>query len=387
MRPHAPRSVRASVAVGGGTPQTSTLVEDAVSSVADAFCRGRGEAPLQLGTAFSPQVRVLSTIWPSSSRAEWEQQIFQFGQFLTDPMYEVLSVESNERSATVDWMISGTWPLPWRPRALALGKSTLELAAAGSGGTQVVSVTEKLTTSPLEVLGMQLLPNWEDVYNMYNTPPAETRPYRVLRRARSYELRWVPPALAIQADVFTGEYPCARSRRLSNPALPDFVFTGKPLRSKNPEFSAIRPISVTCDASGKEAGKPCRYRYYMPVPSRLGADPARLPSLTSTPLESGAEAMEYSLRPGRYVAVRRMAGSFDVDSALLEELDKLVAELRADGVAIDGGDAGARPPFELSRYNTKIGFNFEGEIAIAQYQGTIGPLRRNEIAVEVRGVE
>lgn len=360
---------------------SESAVAQAVASVASVFERKRA-ADGGLSAAFAPRLKVASPVWAASSRSEWEQQIADLGQFFIEPKFEVLGVRVGDGplGAHVDWMITGTWGAPWRPRALLLGSSVLELSSA-SGAVQITGVVDELVTSPIEVLCTQLIPNWEDVYNLYNTPPAEARPYRALQKGAGYEVRLLPAALSIQAECASAEYPSASTHTLSTPVLPDFAFTGKPLNNKA-TWSAVRPLTVSCDQSAKAAGGPCRYRYTFPVPSRLGSDPARLPSLASAKREPGVEKLEYVRLPARRVAVRRSANAFDSDEAMLAEVDKLAAQLRADGLTCAAG-ADGRPAFHFSQYNTKVGFNLDGQVAIAQYQGTFGALRRNEIAVEI----
>lgn len=374
---HAMHGVRMSAA-----SSSESVVAQAVASVASVFERKRA-ADGSLSAAFAPQLKVASPVWSASSRSDWEQQISGLGQFFIEPKFEVLDVRVGDgASANVDWMITGTWGAPWRPRALMLGSSALQLTTSStSGEVQISGIVDELITNPIEVLFTQLLPNWEDVYNLYNTPPAETRPYRALKKGAGYEIRQLPSALSIQADCSSAEYPSDSSHTLSTPVLPNFAFTGKPLNNKA-TWSAVRPLTVSCDQSAKAAGGPCRYRYTFPVPSRLGSDPARLPSLASAKREAGVEKLEYVRLPARRVAVRRSANAFDSDKAMLAEVDQLAAQLRADGFECVLG-ADGRPAFHFSQYNTKIGFNLDGQVAIAQYQGTFGALRRNEIALEL----
>lgn len=357
------------------------LATDAMSSLGALFEQLEGAA--QLASHFSDDVKVASPVWSASSRTEWEAEVANLGKFLIDPSFEVLSVQrDSESGARVEWLASGTWPLPWRPRAVVLGSSTLELEARSSGPAQVVRVTDALHTSLLDVLTSQLMPNWEDVYNLYNSPPAETKPYRVVRKAGSYEVRWLPPGLALQCEVRSDQYPSAKSHKLGSPVLPACAFTGKPLNNRA-VWSAVRPIAIELDQSARAEGGPCTYRWILPLPSRLGADEAKLPPLP--PTESEAETMAYVRTPARYVAARRSAGMFDSDNAVLAEVDKLLEQLRADGITTAhpaGGDA-AGPAFQFRQYNCKLGYNMQGQLAIAQYQGTAELIRRNEILVEV----
>lgn len=374
---HGVRGVRMSAAT-----DSESAVAQAVASVASVFERKRA-ADGSLSAAFAPQLKVASPVWAASSRSEWEQQIADLGQFFIEPKLEVLDVRVGDgSSANVDWMITGTWGAPWRPRVLLLGSSALALTTSStSGAVQITSVIDELITNPIEAFFTQLIPNWEDVYNLYNTPPAETRPYRALKRGAGYEVRLVPSALSIQVECSSADYPSASSHIVSTPVLPNFAFTGKPLNNKA-TWSAVRPLTVSCDQSAKAAGGPCRYRYTFPVPSRLGFDPAQLPSLASAKREAGVEKLEYVRLPARRVAVSRFANAFDSDTAMLAEVDKLAAQLRADGFECVPGPDG-RPAFSFSQYNTKVGFNLAGQVAIAQYQGTFGGLRRNEIAMEI----
>lgn len=359
---------------------TLALAREAMSSLMAAIRQGNGAA---LSSGFSDGIQVAGPVWTASSRSEWEREISAICSFLIDPSLEVFSVEPDGESAVhIEWLASGTWPLPWRPRALALGSSRLEFEPQSAGTPHVVRMTDKLHTSLPEILLTQLLPNWEDVYSLYNSPPAELRPYRVLRKAKNYELRWLPPSLAIQCELRSGTYPSEGTYKLASPVLPDFAFVGKPLSNKA-TWSAVRPIAIECDQSARAAGGPCTYRWTLPLPSRLGSDEAQLPPLP--PVDADVEAMAYVRVPARHVAVRRIAGIFDSDGALLAEANKFAAELRSDGVAVAQSDDGASssPTFQFRQYNCKVGYNPQGELAIAQYQGTVEPIRRNEILFDI----
>ncbi|KAJ1633666.1 hypothetical protein T492DRAFT_978985 [Pavlovales sp. CCMP2436] len=371
-------SMSATSSVGLTTASVAETATDAMASLADAFAAGR-----PLSSAFGANVKVASALWSATGRADLERQVAGFGKFLIEPTLEVLSVQAaGPTRATVEWMVSGTWPLPWRPRALALGTSTLDFGFSSAGALEVVSCEEALVTNPLEVLLRQLMPNWEDVFNQYNTPPAETRPYRVLRRAKGYELRWMPPTLALESEALDGTFPSAQSHILTTPVLPSFAIRGRPLGTKS-LFTTIRPLTVECDESGREKNGPCRYRWTVPIPSRLGANADSMPPLEPSARESGAQELRYVKLPGRFVAARTLAGFIASDAVLLAEVDSLAAQLRADGLAPTAGKTSARPCYQLSQYNTKVGFNLDGLVAIAQYQGTVGPMRRNEVLVEV----
>lgn len=58
-----------------------------------------------------------------------EEELRGIGKLLTDPRMSVFS--SKDGAKTLEWIASGTWPLPWLPRFIVKGSSTMKTGADG----------------------------------------------------------------------------------------------------------------------------------------------------------------------------------------------------------------------------------------------------------------
>lgn len=386
--PARPAVVRASVraSVSPSVPESASQAELvaalAISQLAEAIAQPASQRGLSGASAFSEQLQVDSALWAAGSRAQWADQVSDLADFYGDPRLEVLAVREGGAAGTmVDWMLSGTWPAPWRPRVAVLGSSALEMASGPSGGLVVSRIRDTLKTPPTDVFLRQLLPDWEDVYNLYNSAHAEQPAHEPIGRGSGYQLRRLPPTLVLEFD-----YTVRPSTPLLPPVLPGFAFTGKQLKTRD-EWTAVRPLTAEFAPTGEAEAAGTRVRLTVPVPTRLGRDMSTLPS--PQPAEQDAEvagaSARYSLVPARTVAVRAFAGNPADNAAVLSEVDKLLDGLRKDGRRVLGAErgAGGRPAFQVSQYNCKAGFDMDGRLALAQYEGTVDPLRRNEVLVDV----
>lgn len=58
-----------------------------------------------------------------------EEELRGLGQLLTEPRMSVIA--SADGAKKLDWVGSGTWPLPWLPRFIVRGESVIETGAGG----------------------------------------------------------------------------------------------------------------------------------------------------------------------------------------------------------------------------------------------------------------
>ena len=61
-----------------------------------------------------------------------EEELRGLGQLLTEPRMSVIA--SAKGAKKLDWVGSGTWPLPWLPRYIVRGESVIETGAGGKVG-------------------------------------------------------------------------------------------------------------------------------------------------------------------------------------------------------------------------------------------------------------
>jgi len=243
---------------------------------------------------------------------------------------------------------------------------------------RVSTVSDHLDQSPAQVLLLQAPPNWEDVYNLYNSPPVETRPYTVLRREGSFEVRRLPRTRVLEVVQWTAHSPSASTCNLCRPVVPGAAFTSRQPSSRTPWFPTRPIIAEHLDAAGDGAAT----RYTVPIPSRNANE-----DLPEPVPEPGAEdkgvTMQIKTLPARTVAVCRLPGILPSDQAVIDAAAALADDVAARGYTVAKDDASSMP-FQFGQYNTKVGFDSEGCLSIVQYQGTLGPLRRNEVSIPLQ---
>ena len=97
------------------------------------------------------------------------------GEFYIDPTFSVTNVAPSGSGGaggaeawTVDWMFSGTWPLPWRPRVRVSGVARVETTDEG----EVIRRVEDTWTAPKSlgaIVSSQLQPRFFDLLNIFNS--------------------------------------------------------------------------------------------------------------------------------------------------------------------------------------------------------------------------
>jgi hypothetical protein len=118
---------------------------------------------------------------------------------------------------TATWAFSGTWPLPWRPRARVSGTCEVvtELVGTGSPSSPERRVTGLFDAwvapagGTVGLLLTQVVPRTLDVLNVYNSPHAEAVPFKVLDRRNGYDLVQTTPHAVLEVRA-SGEKSCLR---------------------------------------------------------------------------------------------------------------------------------------------------------------------------------
>lgn len=331
------------------------------------------------GGPFGPTIDADGVVWSAQSLDELRAAARELGAFFIEPRLDALSARQlGEDEVEVQWRFSGTWPTAWRPRLVLLGSSTLTLGSASDGSRLVVSMRDTLE-QPLAIsLVSQVLPNWEDVYNLFNTPPAEAQPWTVESRGKGFEIRQLPPTCMLQIEETRDLAPDDRSRVLSNPMVPSIAFAEKKARP-DAQLYAVRPLAVEPLQRSSESG---RFRWSVPVPSIFGMNWSQSFVEPTSPSSSASAAATAQLVvvPGRRVAVQTFSGKVENDEAVYAAARTLADKVRTAG---ERPRAAGSSEFQFAQFNTKVIFDVDGKVALAQYQGTLGPLRRNEVSIEL----
>jgi hypothetical protein len=361
------------------TPPSPSPVSASARSAADAVrdslyavFSNVADPTTALAAAFDDACSWETPLFRCSSRAAMAEQLSSFMSFFLEPCIHFTSHRNcdNGTAIDVDWLVSFTYPLPWRPRITVSGKSRATFATSRSSFPPglVVSVIDEWDVSVWNIFS-QSLPRLTDILWLYPAPHAETDDgtRKVLSKHDGYSIvRFAArPELRYCATLSRNEVPYVRAV----PALPSIAFVGR-LRRKE-DYSTVSPISVRCVDGASE------YEWAIPVPGTMFGSGTGLPKLN---FESPDSKLVDT--PARRCAVVRYRG-YALTEAFDKKLSELVTSLQRDGYLPQGQDVEYSRVWARS-YDSKVGFNSQSMLAIATYGTTRGlPPRLNELVVEL----
>jgi hypothetical protein len=153
----------------------------------------------------------------SSSDCEWrcplgsyrgqeaiEAELRELGTFLSDPRYTVTDTEMlSDSSMRVSWIASATWPLPWLPRIIVAGTSTLNCRAstADANMLKIYNINDEWESGLSNLLYKHLVPGFWDAWNQFCSPQAERYPYKMIRKGKGYEVWQLAPRLVLRPSI------------------------------------------------------------------------------------------------------------------------------------------------------------------------------------------
>ncbi|CAM9642580.1 unnamed protein product [Chrysoparadoxa australica] len=339
--------------VEGETVETREL------SLADAFEEGvnramRADAAV-LGQVLDSQCQWDGPMGKFSSRDEAVKELRELGQFFTVPQFTVTNSAQNGK--TVEWLASFNWPLPWNPRIILRGSSEV---ATNNG--KITQVKDSWEGSLLGLVLGQALPGFWDIWHQFSVPMAEKYPYRVIGKGSGYEIREYAPRLAIQPTIV--DRTNSRAARKAG-CLPMNCFTGTiETKGKDPEqYFSTSPLEVMVEPFIEEVQegeqtvrrRANRITWSVPVPSLLGLDPSKIPSVVredDKPNEAAGEKIELVYQEKRVIAVTSFNGMVQ-DREAGDVRKNLVAALEKDKVSIDRTEGG-RPKYGYLSYDTRV---------------------------------
>lgn len=208
--PRAAISLAAPQQLADAPQQPSSLdqvADDFGAALAAAWTGSSSVELSRLAQVVRADAEVVTPVWKCSQRAEYESEIAgarEFFSALSPPAFTVLSRRQlRDGRVKVAWMLGVEWPAVWRPRINILGESTLTIDASASaaGAPSVRRVEERWHQSSSNAFKLQLLPKLRDVFSLYATPTAEHVPMPIVGDGNGYELRRLPPMLALQAGT------------------------------------------------------------------------------------------------------------------------------------------------------------------------------------------
>mmetsp|Transcript_11734 Transcript_11734/g.25379 ORF Transcript_11734/g.25379 Transcript_11734/m.25379 type:complete len:541 (-) Transcript_11734:1935-3557(-) len=328
----------------------------------------------------SPSMAWNSELFTDQTSDEAVQQLVRLREFFEKVRLQFefprkLTKSSSPNAFGVEWTLSGTWPLPWRPRVVVSGSSTVTVCES-EGGDFLVNSVEDSWEQSIGMIYRQLLPRFGDVFELYTSPHAEysTTTRRVLRTAadKSYTIWEDAPGEEIRAKQNAQEVSDAW---FAVPTAPPDAFAGRIKRAE--VFTAVSPICVSRRGSD--------YEWRVAVPTELrGGNRCRV----------NGDVVQVVKHGRRQIAVGRRFGGFATSARAFDEAYALISRLRLDGVLEgDPKDAASieavvrSPIVRLASYDVKAGFNSRGEFAIVAFVSHLLQRRRNEIWVELEREE
>ena len=310
----------------GARSSTARAAADAAaSSVAlafgDALAKAWQQDAAPLRQLLSGDAAVETPIWNCTDAADYLKQLGEAAEFFSrgeaPPRLTVLSdAPLDADTARVEWVLGVEWPSLWRARVNILGESVVRYDLAGGERAVVREVRETWHQSPMQAFQEQVLPRRRDWMSLWNSPTAEHIPQKVERVAQGYEVRRLPPMLALQAETLeTGDAIFVEQA----PLAPAFCFTGQVKRAE--WYSTVSPsllerASDTLSLPGGMEQPAQRRRWILPMPTRFGIEADDMP-----PPDVGVEknpgfqsegvqgaSIQYVRRPSQRIAVARIKG-------------------------------------------------------------------------------
>jgi len=371
----------AGAAVGDSARPELAAVRDAIQTVADFVeaKSGTGALEQKLLAVLSPTLHWTNELFAVTSRAEAIAELKRFRDFFLEArlqaepprIRESTEFSENESAGAaavdIEWTLSGTWPLPWRPRVVLSAVSTIALEPLG-GALMLSCIEDAWAQRPWRIV-RQAAPRFGDVYGLYFSPHAEitTSTRRVLSTVPDgmYALCEDPAGEEVRAKLSKED---VSDEWFATPTAAPDAFAGRIKRAEL--YSAVAPVSVS--RHGED------YDWRVGVPTQLrGGGRCRV--------GSNADVVRHGKRR---VAVSRRFGGMATSTRAFEKAAALVARLRKDGLLAGdpADDVGIEKVIRsravrVATYDVKAGFNSRGELAILAFISHYFQLRRNEIWV------
>lgn len=347
-------------------PSNSPAAQALRDALAHIF-RGEELADVALRDTIAPSCTWNSPLVSANGRDEVAKYLADFSGFVLGPVIMITGEEDeSDGRVRLEWLLSFTQPLPWRPRVTVSGRSFLSLDEKRA---HVVEIVEEWDASTWSV-ARQILPRLADIVWLYAAPHAEldfgTR--KLLKKENGYSIVRVAARPEMCVDCLLSENEFAVVTAV--PAIPSYAFVGGLRRLEN--YSTVSPISV------RQTGE-LRCEFSIPIPGTIFGSSKEAP----IPPHPSAD-VRVALSPARTCAVVRYRG-FAAEKLFESTLERLVDKLRRDGY-LPSGQAVDRSCVWARSYDSKVGFNGSSEVAIATCGATEGiPPRWNELLIELPG--
>ena len=359
-------------------PEVGVAVEEALNRAL------KGDlAPLR--EVFEEPLAIDDALLEAKTFEGLEDEMLSAAKLMENPRISFVKGGVSGRDVTLEWIASGTWGAPWKPRIMASGTAQIRCT---EDLQKVESVATQWRKGPLGTLLSQVWPRLWDYRIWFAAPSVERVPFDVLSSTGNLEVRRYPPRTMLKVSFIdtTGD-PMVMAARL----VPDFAITGELItagRLADPYWTTgdpevrIRPLT---DAEGARARDEnpetdvAAFRmieWYIHIPSMHGIDAAKLPPLAEVTEDSEAvifgdafqqRSVEYVVLDESVVAVQGVSFNHPQDAAVPAARKALV-----DSVDEAGGFSvrrvAGRPQFGFIPGGVRTGYNEAGELAICVYE-------------------
>ncbi len=227
----------------------------------------------------------------TSSATEVFGALKQFKDFFLYPKLVIFQyLKESDNSFSMEYQLSFTYPIFWRPRIVIPGKIFVKL---NNDHSKAVDIVEKWEISVGDIIMKQFFPRLWDMWHLLQSPVPEYPPIRQLTKIRDVSFSVLPQTICMEV-IWRG------SSNYPGPSIlttPGFSLFGK-LRTSRPNrdpIYAVLPTEVQCatffDTNFNENMKQSSWIFH--VPTQLQDQVIEMAKLgIRTPIESLEDELE-----------------------------------------------------------------------------------------------
>lgn len=201
----------------------------------------------------------------TSSASEVFGALKQIKDFFLDPKLVIFQyLKDSDNSFSMEYQLSFTYPIFWRPRLIIPGKIFVKL---DNDHSKAVDIVEKWEISVGDIIMKQFFPRLWDMWHLLQSPVPEYPPIRQLTKIRDVSFSILPQTVCMEV-IWKG------SSNYPGPSIlttPGFSLFGK-LRTSRPNrdpIYAVLPTEVQCatffDTNFNENMKQSSWIFHVPT--------------------------------------------------------------------------------------------------------------------------
>jgi hypothetical protein len=175
--------------------------------------------------------------------ADFYENMASFAELFLEPRLTIFNRrEEASNKHILDYQLSFTYPMPWRPRIIIPGRAEILIDA----NKRVSEVKEIWRVSLLEIFTKQFFPRWWDIWHVFSSPSPEYPPMKLVGKQATVSFMEVESTVVCDV-MWTG---LAKYFGPPLAVVPGFSLFGelKTSKPKPDRFLTVLPVDV---ASGK----------------------------------------------------------------------------------------------------------------------------------------